>query len=48
MHFGPILKTMITLLAIAIPVAIIGAFDALALKFGAEDRPGFNERAPLS
>jgi hypothetical protein len=40
--------TMITLLAITIPVAIIGAFDLLALKFGAEDRPGFNERSPLS
>jgi hypothetical protein len=39
---------MITLLAIAVPIAIIGAFDALALKFGAEDRPGFDERAPLS
>ena len=39
---------MITLLAITIPVAIMGAFDALALKFGAEDRPGFNERSPLS
>jgi hypothetical protein len=39
---------MITLLAIAIPVAIFGAFDALALKFGAEDRPGFNERSPLN
>jgi hypothetical protein len=39
---------MITLLAIAVPVAIFGAFDALALKFGAEDRPGFDERAPLS
>jgi hypothetical protein len=39
---------MITLLAIALPVAIIGAFDAIALKFGAEDRPGFDERAPLS
>jgi hypothetical protein len=39
---------MITLLAIAIPVAIIGAVDVLALKFGAEDRPGFDERRPLS
>ena len=39
---------MTVLLLIAIPVAIVGAFDALALKFGAEDRPGFNERSPLS
>jgi hypothetical protein len=39
---------MITLLAIAIPVAVMGAFDAIAMKFGAEDRPGFDERAPLS
>jgi hypothetical protein len=35
-------------LAIAIPIAVIGAFDALAMKFGAEDRPGFNERSPLN
>jgi hypothetical protein len=26
----------------------LGVVDALAMKFGAEDRPGFNERAPLS
>jgi hypothetical protein len=39
---------MITLLAIAIPVAIIGAFEVLALRYGAEDRPGFDERSPLS
>jgi hypothetical protein len=39
---------MITFLAILVPVAIIGAFDAIALKFGAEDRPGFSERTPLS
>jgi hypothetical protein len=35
---------MITLLAIAIPVAIM---DVLALRFGAETRPGFDERKPL-
>ena len=34
---------MITFAAIAIPVAA-----ALGLKFGAEDRPGFNERKPLN
>jgi hypothetical protein len=39
---------MILFLAITIPVAIIGAFDALALRFGAEDRPGFDERSPLN
>jgi hypothetical protein len=38
-----------TLLAfIAIPLAVIGAVDALAWKFGAEDRPGFDERKPLA
>ena len=42
------MRDMITLLAITLPVALMGAFDALALKFGAEDRPGFDERAPLS
>jgi hypothetical protein len=39
---------MITFLAITVLVAIIGAFETLALKFGAEDRPGFNERSPLN
>lgn len=39
---------MITLLAIVIPVALMAAFDVFALRFGAEDRPGFDERAPLS
>jgi hypothetical protein len=34
---------MITLAAIALPVAV-----ALGLKYGAEDRPGFSERRPLS
>jgi hypothetical protein len=33
---------MITLAAIALSLAVLG------LKFGAEDRPGFNERRPLS
>jgi hypothetical protein len=33
---------MITLAAIALPLAVIGAL------FGAEDRPGFDERRPLS
>ena len=26
----------------------LGAVDALAMKFGAEDRPGFDERSRLS
>jgi hypothetical protein len=38
---------MITLIAIAAPVAIMGAIDALAAKFGAESRPGFDERTPI-
>ncbi len=35
---------MITLIAIT---AGLVAFDAFALKFGAESRPGFDERRPL-
>ena len=38
---------MITLLAIAVPVAVLGAIDALAVKFGADTRPGFDERSPI-
>jgi hypothetical protein len=38
---------MITLLAIATPVAIVGAIDVLAVRFGAESRPGFDERSPI-
>jgi hypothetical protein len=38
---------MITLLAIAAPVAVMGAIDALAARFGAETRPGFDERSPI-
>jgi hypothetical protein len=33
---------MITLAALALPLAVIG------LLFGEEDRPGFDERRPLS
>ena len=29
-------------------VAAVGAFGALAVKFGTEDRPGFDERRPLA
>jgi len=34
---------MFTLAAIALPIAV-----ALGIKFGPEDRPGFDERLPLS
>jgi hypothetical protein len=39
---------MITLIAIAVPLAVWGAVDVLALKYGADSRPGFDERRPLS
>ena len=43
------MKDMIVLLSsIALAVVVMGALDAIAVKFGAEDRPGFDERAPLS
>jgi len=38
---------MITLLAITVPVAVMGAIDALAVRFGADTRPGFDERNPI-
>jgi hypothetical protein len=38
---------MITILAIALPVAALAAIDALAAKYGAESRPGFDERTPI-
>jgi hypothetical protein len=38
---------MITLLAITVPMAVLGAIDALAAKYGAETRPGFDERTPI-
>jgi hypothetical protein len=41
------MKTMILFIAIPTAVAIGGALGAFALKFGAEDRPGFSERQPL-
>jgi hypothetical protein len=28
-------------------VAVMGAIDALAAKYGAETRPGFDERTPI-
>jgi hypothetical protein len=39
---------MIIIAFIAVPLAVLGAVDAFMWKFGAEDRPGFDERAPLS
>ncbi len=38
---------MITLIAIAAPIAVMGAIDALAAKYGADTRPGFDERSPI-
>jgi hypothetical protein len=38
---------MITLIAIAAPLAVMGAIDALAAKYGADTRPGFDERTPI-
>ena len=39
--------SMITLIAIAAPLAALGAIAALAVKFGAESRPYFDERSPI-
>jgi hypothetical protein len=38
---------MITLISIAAPIAVLGAIDALAAKYGADTRPGFDERTPI-
>jgi hypothetical protein len=38
---------MITLIAIAAAIAVMGAIDALAAKYGADTRPGFDERTPI-
>ena len=38
---------MITLVSIAVPFALLGALDALSLKFGAESRHQFSERRPI-
>jgi hypothetical protein len=38
---------MITLIAIAAPVAVMGAINVLAAKYGADTRPGFDERTPI-
>jgi hypothetical protein len=39
---------IVLLLLIALTVVVMGAFGELALKYGAEDRPGFDERRPLA
>ena len=39
---------MITLIAIAVPLAVMAAVDALAMKYGADTRPGFDERRQYS
>ncbi len=38
---------MFTVIALA-ATAAVGAFGALSVKFGSEDRPGFDERRPLA
>jgi hypothetical protein len=38
---------MLTLIAIAVPVAVMGAGNVLAAKYGAYSRPGFDERTPI-
>jgi len=38
---------MITLLSIAVPFAVMGAVNGLASKYGADTRPGFDERRSL-
>jgi hypothetical protein len=38
---------MITFIAIALPLAVLGTGNALAAKFGADTRPGFDERTPI-
>jgi hypothetical protein len=38
---------MFTVIALA-ATAALGAFGVVAVKFGTEDRPGFDERRPLA
>ncbi len=38
---------MTALIALIAAIVGLGAFDAFVMKFGAEDRPGFDERRPL-
>jgi hypothetical protein len=39
---------MITALAIGVPLVVIGALDALAMRYGRDTRPEFDERRPLA
>jgi hypothetical protein len=39
---------MSLLIAVVVPLALFGAIDALAVKFGAESRPYFDQKAPLA
>jgi hypothetical protein len=41
-------RSMTILSLIVAGFAGLGAVDAFAMKFGAEDRPGFDERKPLN
>jgi hypothetical protein len=38
---------MITFISLVAPLAALGAIDALAAKFGADTRPGFDEKSPI-
>ena len=35
-------------MSIVIAIAVIGGIGALTSRFGADSRPGFDERSPLS
>jgi len=39
---------MTALIALTTSALVLGAFDVFVSKFGAEDRPGFDERTPLA
>jgi hypothetical protein len=39
---------MVTALAVAIPLMVVGAIDVLAMRYGRDSRPGFDERHPLA
>lgn len=39
---------MVTALAIGVPLVVIGAFGALAVRYGHDSRAGFDERTPLA
>ena len=39
---------MSLVIAVVVPLALFGAIDALAVKYGAGSRPYFDQQAPLS